>query len=413
MRILHTADWHLGKEWQGVDRVSDLVDHVIPEIVDIALHERVELVIVAGDILDGFGRQSMSLCSMLLRRPIKQLLEAGVHVVMIPGNHDNRPMFRLLDAALNINPLSETARLIIFTEPNVQLLDGVQIIGMPYLTPRHLGQLLSRQGIMVPVEADLQNQTLSRQYEGVLHAVKANVDGRKPAVLIGHFSVSGTRFRPEEDRTSYAGYETSYARDLVISRDALLSSDQIPQYNALGHLHRGQCVSEAVAVTYYAGAPERFERGEANYQPQVLLVELPNAGEVQVKPVSLTRTTPFINEVISDEMGLRSLVDRTGQEASQRLLGDLIIKVDDIADYPPLRDQAYDLFPRLKVANTVRPETPGLETPVKFEATTDYTRIVDPRAVFDEYFSKSFSEEQVTDLQKALDAILGELENEN
>lgn len=416
MKVLHTADWHVGKEWRGVDRTPDLRDHVIPEIVDIAMQEQVGLVVIAGDIIDGFGRASLNLCAMLLRRPIKLLLEAGVHLALIPGNHDSRPLFRLLEAALNINPVSQQSQLVIFTEPDLRYFDSVQVLGMPYLAAHHFRHLLASQNISFPIEADLQNQTLSVQYERVLQTIKeTKLNSREPAILIGHFAVSGSKLGLEdnEDQRGYAGYETSYARELVISREALLNSDQTPQYNALGHMHLGQSVEETVAPTYYAGAPDRFERGEEKYQPRVLLVDLPDKGDVAVTPVLLSKTTPFVNEMISDRTELEALAGSLGKEASKRVLGDLIIKVDDIADYPPLRDEAYDLFPRLKEANTVRPETPGSSMPVKFEATTDYAQLVNPRAVFDEYFSGGFSEEQVPHLQRALDTILRELEDEN
>jgi len=416
MRILHTADWHVGKEWRGVDRTPDLRDHVIPEIIDIALQERVGLVVIAGDILDGFGRASLNLCAMLLRRPIRRLLEAGVHVALIPGNHDSRPLFRLLEAALNISLLSGRGQFAIFTEPGLRYFDKVQVIGMPYLAAHHFRQLLASQSITFPMEADLQNQTLSVQYERVLQAIKeTKLDGREPAILIGHFSVSGSKLQLEDndDQRSYAGYETSYARDLVISREALLNSDQTPQYNALGHIHLGQSVPETVVPTYYAGVPDRLERSEEKYQPRVLLVDLPDKGKVEVTPVLLSNTTPFINETISNRTGLRALADSFGKEASKRALGDLIIKVEDIVDYSSLRDEAYELFPRLREANTVRPETPESKMPIKFEATTDYAQIANPTAVFDEFFSSSFSEEQKPRLQKALDTILRELEDEN
>lgn len=415
MKILHTADWHVGKEWRGVDRTPDLRDHVIPEIVDIALQERVGLVVVAGDILDGFGRASLNLCAMLLQRSIRRLLEAGVHVVLIPGNHDSRPLFRLLEAALDISPLSGQGQLVILTEPGLRCFDNVQVIGMPYLAAHHFRHLLASQSITFPMEADLQNQTLSVQYERVLQAIKeTKLDGRKPAILLGHFSVSGSKLRLEgDDQGAYAGYETSYARDLVVSREALLNSDQIPQYNALGHIHLGQSVPETVVPTYYAGAPDRFERSEDKYQPRVLLVALPDKGKVEVTPILLSNATPFINETISYKSELRALADRLGKEASRRALGDLIIKVEDIADYLSLRDEAYELFPRLREANTVRPETPESRMPIKFETTADYAQIVNPRATFDEFFAKSFSEEQTPHLQKALDAILRELEDEN
>ena len=416
MKVLHTADWHVGKEWRGVDRTPDLMDHVIPEIIDIAVQEQVGLVVIAGDILDGFGHASLELCTMLLRRPIKRLLQAGVHVALIPGNHDNMPLFRLMEAALNISPLSEQAQLVIFTEPGLRYFDNVQVLGMPYLAARHFRRWLASQNISFPIEADLQNQTLSVQYERVLQTIKeTKLNSREPAILIGHFSVSGSKLSLEddEDQRGYAGYETSYARDLVISREALLNNDQTPQYNALGHMHLGQTVPETVVPTYYAGAPDRFERGEEEYQPRVLLVDLPDKGNVEVTPILLSKTTPFINEVIADRIELEALADSLGKEAAWRVLGDLTIKVEDIADYPPLRDEAYDFFPRLKKANTVRPETPESGTPIKFETTTDYAQIANPEVVFDEYFSSSFSEEQIPNLQKALDTILGELKDEN
>ncbi len=415
MKILHTADWHVGKEWHGVDRIPDLRDHVIPEIVDIALQEGVGLVAIAGDVLDGFGRESLDLCTMLLRSPMRRMLEAGVHVALVPGNHDSWPLFRLLSAALDINPLSESAKLLIFNKPDLCYVDGVQVLGMPYLKAHSFGRWFATRKIDYPLKADLQNQTLSTQYEAVLRAIKQKkLNSHEPALLIGHFAVSGSRLQPEQRDTKedYAGYETSYARDLVISREALLNSDQTPQYNALGHMHRGQSVPETVVPTHYAGAPERFERGEESYEPRVLLVDLPHSGPVDVEVYPLGQATPFIREEVRNASELRALSDRLGHESSRRVLGDLVIKVEDIKDYPSIRDEAYDLFPRLKEANTVRPEMPESAAPVKFETTSDYTQVANPRAVFDEYFS-GFSEEEVPFLETALDTILAELDHED
>jgi exonuclease SbcD len=415
MRILHTADWHFGKEWHGIDRTPDLRDHVIPEIVDIALHHQVGLVVVAGDILEGFGRDSLNLCSLLLRQPIKRLLDADVHVALVPGNHDNRPLFRLLEAALNINPLSEHARLVIFTEPSTHRFDSLQVLGMPYLTLQSFSTWLAEHRMSVPVEGDLQNQALSSLIERTILALKERtLTGLGPALLIGHFAVSGSSFAPEgqDDDRAYAGFETSYARDLFINRDALLNNDQIPQYNALGHMHRGQQVPETVVPTYYAGAPDRFDRGERDYQPRVLLVDLPDRGSVKVVSVPIQSATPFVNEVISGRTELLALADRLGPELSRRVLGDLIIKVDEITEYSALRDEAYDLFPRLKEANTIRPDAPESSPSPKFEASPDYDRIANPGVVFNEYFA-TLPEEDRPYLSGALDTILQELSDED
>lgn len=415
MKILHTADWHFGKEWHGVDRTLDLRDHVIPEIVDIALRHQVQLVVVAGDILEGFGRESLNLCSLLLRQPIRRLLETGVHVALIPGNHDNMPLFRLLEAALSVNPLSATAQLVIFTKPGIHRFDRLQVLGMPYLNLRNFATLLADQRVSVPGQGDLQNQTLSSLFEQAIKAIiERDLTGRSPALLIGHFAVSGSSYTPEGhgDDRAYAGFETSYARDLAINRDALLNSDQVPQYNALGHMHLGQQVHETVVPTYYAGAPDRFDRGERGYQPHVLVVDLPERGRVEVVPVPIQTATPFVSEAISSGAELQALADRLGAQLSRRVLGDLIIKVGDIADYAPLRDQAYDLFPRLKEANTVRPDAPESSPLPKFEASPDYSRIADHSTVFNEFFA-TFVEEDRPHLSKALETILQELSDED
>ncbi|MBV7336182.1 hypothetical protein KFU94_49700 [Chloroflexi bacterium TSY] len=256
---------------------------------------------------------------------------------------------------------------------------------------------------------------MSNQYEMVLQTLKSKkLKADQPAVLLGHFSVAGAKLRLESDQAqqSYAGFETSYARELSVSREALLASDQVPQYNALGHIHLAQSVPETIAPTYYAGAPDYFERGEENYQPQVLLVDVPSKGEVNVEPILLKQVTPFIAETITNRSELQALVENLGASVCQRALGDLIIKVGDIADYAPLRDEAYSVFPRLKEANTVQAETP--EPPLlKFETTDDYAQIANPATMFEDYFNQNFAAEDIPSLQQALDTIMQELIHEN
>ena len=51
MRILHTADWHIGKRLYGVDRMAESAA-VLAEVRDVAAAEGVDAVLVAGDLLD-------------------------------------------------------------------------------------------------------------------------------------------------------------------------------------------------------------------------------------------------------------------------------------------------------------------------------------------------------------------------
>lgn len=410
MRILHTADWHLGQEWMGVERDSDMQKFIMPEIVDIALREKIDLLVIAGDIFDDPGgrKASLRLCARLLREPFKELLSNGVHIALIPGNHDNRPMFRLIESALQLAPLSNRSQLFVFTQPDVVELNGVQLVGFPYLKAVHFRQMLQE----LPVAPDLRNQTLSVQYEQYLNQLKQQkVKGNKPAVLIGHFSVSGAKLQPDGE---WAGNEVSYARDLTVSREALLTNDQVPQYNALGHIHLAQAVPECVVPTHYAGAPDIFERGQEKYDPQVLIVDLPEKGRVVIRPILLERTTPFIKETITSRAQIDSIAEKYGtEEVCQRVLGDLIIEAESTEKYETLREAAVKLFPRLYAANTVRLKFTGESAPIQFELTDEYMELVNPRKTLEHFFEQNYDDKQIPILQSALDNILQELTSAN
>ena len=51
MKLLHTADWHLGKRLHGIDRLDE-ARAVLAELAELAAAERVDAVLVAGDLLD-------------------------------------------------------------------------------------------------------------------------------------------------------------------------------------------------------------------------------------------------------------------------------------------------------------------------------------------------------------------------
>ena len=53
MKILHTADWHLGKRLENFSRLEEQ-KLVMNELVEIADAEEVDLVLVAGDLFDNF-----------------------------------------------------------------------------------------------------------------------------------------------------------------------------------------------------------------------------------------------------------------------------------------------------------------------------------------------------------------------
>lgn len=87
MKLLHTSDWHLGKHLNNYERHREQ-QAVLQEICDIADRERVDAVIVAGDLFDGFNPPIESVD--LFYKTLKRLANNGKRaVIAIAGNHDS------------------------------------------------------------------------------------------------------------------------------------------------------------------------------------------------------------------------------------------------------------------------------------------------------------------------------------
>ena len=87
MKILHTADWHLGAKTEGKPRIEEQKE-VMTEIVALAQAEKVDLVIIAGDVFDQAVPTSEA--ENLFYETLEALSADDERVVVaIAGNHDD------------------------------------------------------------------------------------------------------------------------------------------------------------------------------------------------------------------------------------------------------------------------------------------------------------------------------------
>ena len=87
MKILHTADWHLGKRLESISRHEEQVI-VLKEIEQLADEHNVDAIVIAGDLFDTFNPPNESID--LLYKTCKNLSKNGERVVIaIAGNHDS------------------------------------------------------------------------------------------------------------------------------------------------------------------------------------------------------------------------------------------------------------------------------------------------------------------------------------
>src|SRR5690606_38680731 len=109
MKILHTADWHLGKRLDHFSRLEEQVA-VMDEIVEIADSQQVDMVLIAGDLFDNYNPSTEAV--ELFYKTLKRLTNQGKRpVIAISGNHDSPD---LIDAP---DPLARECGILLIGHP--------------------------------------------------------------------------------------------------------------------------------------------------------------------------------------------------------------------------------------------------------------------------------------------------------
>ena len=306
MRILHTSDWHLGRnlfEHSLREAQSTAVDHII----DQAIANQVELFIVAGDVFD---RQWPSTDDVrLLNRAVTRLYEAGIPVVITAGNHDDGVRLGaysevLVDGVHIVGEIADAASPIQFADAH----GPVVVYPVPYLDPDLARGVLS----------DDPEQKLARSHEAVMTAAMARVrsdfESRKNAnpatraVVVGHAFVVRGNATPEEVSAERSESE----RDLTVGGLQTIPAGVFDgvHFVALGHLHRPHEVVAAEGsrpAIRYSGSLLRYSLSEAAHTKTFTLVELDELGAVSYtdhpipQPAGMARLKGSLAELLSDK----------------------------------------------------------------------------------------------------------------
>src|SRR5919199_3925298 len=134
MRLLHTSDWHIGRSLHGADLLADQ-EAVLAELARVVALERVDAVLVAGDVYDRAIPSADA--TGVLDRTLVRLREAGAAVVLTPGNHDSPRRLGFAAGLLAASGVHVRAATPALAEP-VLLRDAhgpVAVYGVPYLEP--------------------------------------------------------------------------------------------------------------------------------------------------------------------------------------------------------------------------------------------------------------------------------------
>ena len=264
MRFLHTADWHLGRSFRQASLVEDQA-HVLNQLVDLAIRERVDAVVIAGDVYDRAvpPADAVALLDDVLARLV---LGAGIRVVLIAGNHDSPDRVGFGGRVAEKQGLAMRGTLthlapIVFDDAFGQ----VALHPLPYVEPAFARRLPG-----VEEASDHQSAVSS-----VMSLLRAQWVPGQRNVLVGHAFVAG-------------GSESESERPLSVGGSGAVSAGTFDGYDyvALGHLHRPQSVgSEKVQ---YSGSLLKYSFNEVDHIKSVSLVEVGQGGATSVQRVALS-----------------------------------------------------------------------------------------------------------------------------
>lgn len=279
MKIIHTADWHLGQTFYQNDRTHEhqLFLNWLKQMI---IAHQPDALLVAGDIFDTPNPSASA--QRMLYTFLKDIHEENseLQVVIIAGNHDSAyrleaPIPLLEDMKVHVKGAIKRDEdgAINYNDLIIKLKGADKTtalcMAVPYL----------RQGDYPPVELE-QNQNIYNEgaktfYSNILEQVLKIRNNNEPIIAMGHLQASGAQINSgdESERTIVGGLEG-------VNGAALFPASIT--YTALGHLHRAQRVAGRDNITY-SGSPLPMSFAEENYQHGVNLVSISNDKQVVIE----------------------------------------------------------------------------------------------------------------------------------
>ncbi|MBE0657139.1 MAG: exonuclease SbcCD subunit D [Bryobacteraceae bacterium] len=370
MRILHTADLHLGRSLHGQSLLEDQA-HVLDQLVSMARAECPDVLIVAGDIYDRAVPPADAVT--LLDDVIARLtLDCKLPVILVPGNHDSPE--RLTFGARILS----TCNLHIFSSfgPNnvVSLSDQhgpVDIYSVPFAEPP-----VARQELDCPEIMD-HNSAIQ---EVVRRIRETRVAGRR-SVLLAHGFVAG-------------GEATESERPLVVGGAGAVEPAGLAgfDYVALGHLHRPQTAGHE--NIHYAGSILAYSFAEAGQVKSVNLVEIGAWGDCKVERLPLRP-----RHAVRCATGLFEDLKK-GSAAGAAIDDYLMITLQDRGPVLDAMGQLRQIYPNLLHVQRAEPVISGEAAAVRLDHRRTST---------DQLFSSFFRQVTGQDLTEAESAAFAEV----
>ena len=263
MRILHTSDWHIGRQFHNVSLIEDQ-RHVLDQLIALISTQKIDVVLIAGDIYDRSipPADAVALLDDVIDRISHQL---QVPLIMISGNHDSAR--RLSFGARQLAKRGVYILGQLAAEPQPVMLNDeygeIAFYGIPYADPASVRDVL---------KVDVHSHEAAMQV--LTDQIKQHHGSKERCVVLSHCFIDGGEASDSERPLSVGG------------------ADRVPydlfadfHYTALGHLHGAQFKGKD--TIRYSGSILKYSFSEVNHNKSVSLVEMNASGQCSIEKIPL------------------------------------------------------------------------------------------------------------------------------
>ncbi|MDF2678055.1 MAG: exonuclease SbcD [Bacillota bacterium] len=279
MRILHTSDWHLGKNLEGYSRMDEQ-EAFLNDFIDIVKNNNIDLIIIAGDVYDGPNPPARA--EKMFYDTLKKLSCNGERLTLvIAGNHDNP------DRLIAAGPLAKDHGIIMLGTPksvvdvgeygNHRIIDSGEgfieiemngekavILSVPYPSEKRLNEVLYE--AMDDEEERL--KSYGDRIKMLFDSLKEKYRDDTINIAVSHLFAMGSE-------------EAGSERNVQLGGSFIVDGSCFPdnaQYVALGHVHKPQIVPGTKKKARYAGSPIHYNKKEISFKKKCFIVDV-KAGE--------------------------------------------------------------------------------------------------------------------------------------
>ena len=375
IRILHTADWHLGQTFFGYDRTQEH-EHFLDWLAGVLTKNKIDVLIVAGDVFDVSNPSAAS--QRMFYRFIHRVTTENprLQLVVVAGNHDSAAR---LESPL---PLLQEMR--------------TEIKGIV----RKQNGKIDYEHLLVETEGNPYAEGVKELYARLLkYALKKRTDGQA-LVAVGHLLATGSEIA-----------EKDHSERIIIGGLESVSPESFPEqivYTALGHIHKAQRVSGRENIRY-AGSPLPMSFAEKHYHHGVVKVTLDEGWAVEIEKLEYTPLVRLLSIPATEAAAPDEVLDELrGLELPEdEPMPYLEVKVKLSEPEPMLRQQVEEILEGkpVRLARIVSFYRQAAEGSVEEETLTAGLQEMNPlqivKATFENSYQTEMPEELVNLFQEA------------